>query len=255
MITAPLDIALRSFSMCPRILVACDYDGTLAEIVDDPTLAVPRRDALDALRRLQRGPGTEIAIVSGRARAELARLSGLDGEAHLIGSHGSEWADGQISDLDPRLLDVIDQLTAHLEGIATRIEGVRLEHKPASVAVHHRAVAAADQLLLDVELDLLGRRFPEAREQRGLLVREFGVADWDKGRALDRLRVDLGVEAVLFIGDDFTDEHGFAQLRAPDIGVKVGPGPTLAAHRVPNPAAAAAVLASVAEHRKSMPHR
>ena len=34
----------------PRLLVACDYDGTLAPIVSDPNLAKPLPESVHALR-------------------------------------------------------------------------------------------------------------------------------------------------------------------------------------------------------------
>ncbi|MGH7541890.1 MAG: trehalose-phosphatase, partial [Gemmatimonadota bacterium] len=69
--------------------------------------------------------------------------------------------------------------------------------------------------------------------RRGHQVVELLVVGADKGEALDRLRRELGADAVLFVGDDRTDEDAFARLRpGADLGVKVGPGPTRATARI-----------------------
>ena len=64
----------------------------------------------------------------------------------------------------------------------------------------------------------------------------------DKGAAVQRLRDEFRCETVVFLGDDVTDETVFDRLGGADVGVKVGQGPTAAAHRVEDPAAVVAVL-------------
>ena len=58
---------------------------------------------------------------------------------------------------------------------------------------------------------------------------EFAVIQTDKGQALDILRHQQGASAAVFLGDDVTDEKAFRRLHGPDVGIKVGPGETLAA--------------------------
>jgi trehalose 6-phosphate phosphatase len=66
---------------------------------------------------------------------------------------------------------------------------------------------------------------------------------------VDRLREHVGATAVLYAGDDVTDEDGFARLRGDDIGIKVGEGETAAQFRVADPATVAQVLTLVAQAR------
>src|SRR5882757_10933413 len=103
--TAPLDAALRDtlarLARVPQLLVCCDYDGTLAPIVEDPTKAVPLPEAVAALRSLAALPQTTAAVVSGRALRDLAALSRLPSEVHLVGSHGSEFDVGFVERLTP----------------------------------------------------------------------------------------------------------------------------------------------------------
>ena len=63
---------------------------------------------------------------------------------------------------------------------------------------------------------------------------EFAVISTDKGEAVDILREQTDATAVVFFGDDVTDEKAFRRMRDADVGVKVGPGETLAAlpHRL-----------------------
>ena len=86
-------------------------------------------------------------------------------------------------------------------------------------------------------------------ERGGKDIVEFAVRHVTKGDALDRLRELRGADAVLFAGDDVTDEDAFRVLREGDVGVKVGEGDTLAGHRVSDPAALTDVLKQLARLR------
>ncbi|MEN0021096.1 MAG: trehalase-like domain-containing protein, partial [Planctomycetota bacterium] len=68
-------------------------------------------------------------------------------------------------------------------------------------------------------------------------------------KALEQIRHRLGVTAAVFLGDDITDEDAFRTLFGPDLGVKVGPGDSLARHRVAEPIDVGRVLARLAEER------
>ena len=61
--------ALRRAAQAPILVIACDYDGTLAPFVDDPTRAIPAPGAIEALVRLAGLPRTTVALLSGRNRA------------------------------------------------------------------------------------------------------------------------------------------------------------------------------------------
>ena len=85
----------------------------------------------------------------------------------------------------------------------------------------------------------------------GKKVCELAVIAADKGTAVEHLRHQLGADPVLFIGDDVTDEDAFAVLGVGDVGIKVGPGETLAEHRLNDTDAVAALLSSLLELRRS----
>ena len=242
--------AIRRLARAPSVLVGCDYDGTIAPIVEDPTQAVPLPESVVALRTLAGLAHTTVAVVSGRSLRDLATLSRLPAEIHLVGSHGSEFDADFLRDLDPELAQRLRELTRSIEEIVAGVPGVLVEHKPASVAVHLRRCAGADSTRIATRL-LLG---PGAQEEihvtYGKAVLEFAVIEMDKGHAFSTLRSGHGAAAAIFIGDDLTDESVFAILSGPDIGVKVGPGETKAAFRVDDPLDAARLFATLAEERR-----
>ena len=87
----------------------------------------------------------------------------------------------------------------------------------------------------------------------GKLVIELSLRPLDKGSALRALiEADPG-RRVVFAGDDVTDESAMAVLRPTDLAIKVGPGPSLARHRVPDPQAMVEVLSLLAQLRSADP--
>ncbi len=85
--------------------------------------------------------------------------------------------------------------------------------------------------------------------KHGKKVVELGVVATSKGSALETMRHRCGASAVIYLGDDRTDEDAFATLAGPDIGIKVGSGETCAAYRVDGPGEVAQVLARLSELR------
>ncbi|CAN5157356.1 hypothetical protein BH20ACT5_BH20ACT5_00890 [soil metagenome] len=240
-----LAAALTRLAGLPRLLVACDYDGTLAPLVSDPAGAYPVPQAIDALGGLARLPDTFVALISGRALTDLAALSGLVEPVHLVGSHGAEWSTGSVEGMDARRRELLEGLTAALTAIAGRFDGVAVETKPASAVLHVRNAARPDAAAALAELGDGPLTWPGLHVTRGKEVVEIAVVPTDKGAALATLRSSLAVDAVLFVGDDVTDEDAFARLSDPDVGVKVGVGETRAAYRIAAPADVAQLLADL----------
>lgn len=245
-----LHAAVSRLARTPQLLVACDYDGTIAPIVEDPTQAVPLPETVAALRTLAALPQTKVAVISGRALRDLAAMSRLPSEIHLVGSHGSEFDVGFVHKLAPELVELRDRLLAELTTIVRGREGVRLEVKPASIAVHFRA---APRPVAAETADLV-RSGPAAWDgvqvTEGKEVIELAVFATHKGTALDALRTQLSASAVLYVGDDVTDENAFRHLHGPDLGVKIGPGATAAQYRIDDPMQAAQVLGALLETRR-----
>ncbi|NUT05494.1 MAG: trehalose-phosphatase [Hamadaea sp.] len=245
-----LRLAVTRIARVPQLLVACDYDGTLAPIVEDPTAAKPLPEAVAAIRSLAALPQTTVAVVSGRALRDLAALSRLPSEVHLVGSHGSEFDVGFVQRLAPELVALRTRLQSELNSIAAQFEGIRLEAKPASIAVHTRGVEPAIAAAAADAVRKGPASWPDVHVTHGKEVIELSVISTHKGTAIDALRTQLSASAVLFVGDDVTDENAFKQLHGPDVGIKVGPGETAAPYRVADPFQAARVLGLLLETRR-----
>jgi trehalose 6-phosphate phosphatase len=204
-----------------RALVALDYDGVLAPIVDEPSEAWPAPGAVEALQRLAGRVGT-LAVVTGRPAEVVVRLGGLDRVSGLLveGQYGAErWEDGTLTTPDepPGVTGLRAELPAALAA-AGADPAVWVEDKRLALVVHTRR--AADP---DAELDRLAPAVRRLAADHGLeahpgkLVLELRPPGFDKGGVLRRLVGTAAPGAVLFAGDDVGDLPAFAvveELRA-----------------------------------------
>jgi trehalose 6-phosphate phosphatase len=230
--------ALAEAATVPRLLVTSDFDGTLAPIVNNPADARPLAEAAAALVELADLPDTTAALISGRALQTLRELSAMPSNVQLVGSHGAEFASGFTHDIDRDLLQTINE---QLAAIAAERPGVAVELKPASVALHVRNASPEDgKAALAAAREAAASWDAQATEGKAVL--EFAVISTDKGEAVDILRDQHNADVVVFFGDDVTDEKVFRRLRDSDVGVKVGPGETLAAFRIDTPEDVATAL-------------
>jgi trehalose-phosphatase len=237
----------------PVLLVALDFDGTLAPVVDVPADARALPEARDAVLRLARAPGTRVALVSGRSLASLVEVSDPPAGVMLVGSHGIEVRLDAAHDpvgLDPEELVRLEAVRGVLDKVAGAVEGAWVEVKPAGFALHTRQADESDARRGEklAREGLRGLAGVTARSGKDVL--EFSVRSATKGDALARLRAHTAADAVLYAGDDVTDEDAFAVLGPHDVGIKVGPGATAAGFRVAGPAEAATALALLASLRE-----
>jgi trehalose 6-phosphate phosphatase len=258
-----LDRAVAAFAARPHVLVAVDFDGTLSPFVLNPLEARAVPGAIEALRAAAALDGVSVAVVSGRDLATLEMLTGIgppDGIA-LVGSHGAQTnlGDEASQTRDAGLLD--EEATAslglvrqELEAIRSRYPTVRLEQKPAAVALHTRGLdpsvaEAASQAVLEV-----GRRHPRVHVMPGKNVVELTVLEPNKGKVVLALARATGSDATLYVGDDVTDERAFEALdpATGDLTVKVGEGDTAATQRVPDPHAVVALLTLLIHDRTNL---
>lgn len=257
---AELEEALAAFARTPRILVASDFDGVIAPIVADRDAVQPDPRSLTALRELTELPGVNVALVSGRALADLDHHTRMPSTVALIGSHGAEVgalpADFHADVLDAAALTMDDSKQSLLESIIRRLRlissqypGTEVEIKPTAAVLHTRQARGrgagnATEAALEY-----ARTLPDVYVTPGKKVVEFSVVHTSKGSAVQALARAAAADAVLYLGDDVTDETVFTVLDEGDLGIKVGAGDTAAQWRIADTEAAAQLLTALRERR------
>src|SRR3954469_25963696 len=137
-LTPALLAELKVLARVPSLLVACNYGGTLCDAEGISTEILPLGSAAIALRALAALPNTHAAIISGRSLRDLAAVSRLPAEVHLVGSHGSEFDMAFAHGLSLGTEAVLQQAgTALVEAVGFE-KAVSIERKPVAVAVHTR---------------------------------------------------------------------------------------------------------------------
>lgn len=244
---ASLVAVLAPYAARDRILVASDFDGVLAPLVDDPAASRPLPGVVDSLHALARMPHTTVALVSGRALASLDSVASVDPDAGVLlyGSHGAESTlPGVGLALTAEQSGTLAAVDAGLRGVVAAHPGARVEVKPLGRAVHTRGMspgaAAEASRATEAAVAAYGVELLHGKD-----VVEVLVAHATKGAALAALADDVAAEAILYLGDDRTDETVFALLGPSDVGVKVGPGETVARHRVDAPDDVLALLQAI----------
>lgn len=203
-----------------RALIAFDYDGTLAPIVDDPAKAIPHPGIVAGLSDLAPRVGT-VAIVTGRPAQVAVDLGGFAAAPGLdrlvvLGHYGLErWdaAGGVVETVaaPPGLAQARAALTELLDSL--QLSAADIEDKGLSVAVHVRRFADAELAVerLNQPLRALADRCGLVAEP-GRRVIELRPAGMDKGRAIRSLVQELAPRAVAFTGDDLGDLAAFAEV-------------------------------------------
>lgn len=250
MIPQDLKQALSDFAKHPHILIALDFDGTLAPLVDDPTHSRMIPEARKALEALDVIPGVTIALVTGRAIESITVVGEPLPNWYLVGSHGIEFVapSDRATYSTPRL--VPDELIHGFEQIVGQHPGSRIEVKPFGVALHTRGVPEPIATSAEAAAHSFCEGWGEAIVVRlGHGIVECTVKDATKGDGIALVRAAVAPDAVFFAGDDFTDEDGFAVMRDSDVAVRVGGGDTIAPYRLDDAYSVAEALWFVHELR------
>ncbi|WP_261164377.1 trehalose-phosphatase [Microbacterium sp. Marseille-Q6965] len=256
--------ALTRIAHTERLLVALDFDGTLALLQDDPMSARALPESAAAVARIAALPDTVVAFVSGRSLPDLRVIAEHDDDSlvWLAGSHGVEYwrpahaavveAEAAAAADDAQEEQLLRRLTDEAGQLVDGIEGAWIEKKTHGFAVHTRLtpreLAPGVQGVVDA---LVSREAPHWRRRSGHNLIEYSWRQEGKDAAVARLRADTGATAVLFAGDDVTDEDALASLEPHDLGVRVGPGETAASVRVQDAREFADLLAELADLRAS----
>ncbi|MFG6428388.1 trehalose-phosphatase [Roseateles sp. LYH14W] len=197
------------------VLLAFDFDGTLAPIVARPddarvSVAIARRLSLLAAQR-------PVAVITGRSVADVRPRLGFE-PSFVVGNHGAEGMGWSPSG------EGMDQFRARLRAHADdlRAAGVQVEDKVFSLALHYRLARDRGVAMQAIERLLAA---PAAGVQMfgGKCVVNVVSQDApDKGDAAKALLRASGCEALLFVGDDVNDEAVFECAQDGWLTVRIG---------------------------------
>ncbi|MEE8359643.1 MAG: trehalose-phosphatase [Candidatus Omnitrophota bacterium] len=201
-----------------RSVFFLDYDGSLTPIVKRPELAVLSGKMRDAIKKLSEKH--TVAIVSGRMREDVQKLVSIEG-VFYAGSHGFDIQGPGFSLIQPEAeetIPLITRVTGALKEEFGNVEGVLIEDKKFSVAVHYRLARAKEIPRIRNRVNEIVERNRKLRFMSGKKVFEI-IPDirWSKGMAmrwiLKALNIGWADASVVYIGDDVTDEDAFRMLR------------------------------------------
>ena len=236
---------LQSGAELPLLAVFTDFDGTLVDIAETPDDIHVPNDLADQIDRATRDFDHAFAVITGREIADIDRfLSPL--QLPIAGAHGSQRrrADGTMEELDGTLIAGAEEIVRAIEPLAMAHPELLIEPKTGTVALHYRqAPDLADPCLRAMEEAL--QDHPEFSLVQGKMVLEARPAAFDKGAALRAFMQEepFAGRTPIFIGDDRTDEDAFrAAQELGGVGIKLGPGETIARMRIADVASVRALI-------------
>ncbi len=214
-----------------RLQLMIDFDGTLAPLSSKPNTAKLPQANRHLVQLLAEHPDIEVAIISGRSMEDLRRLCPLEGVIYAA-DHGIRmqlfnqrciWF-GNIWKIQETVTNIYKRLRAEVKHLG---DGVLVENKPYSVAMHYRMASRA---AATEAKELFRKLAPPLNPENdfhfitGSEVLEFRPKDLHKGIPV-RYLIDVARarDALpIFIGDDTTDEDGFEAIQHQGMGIKVG---------------------------------
>lgn len=240
-----------SFEQAPELVGRCafflDLDGTLLDIIEHPHHVTVDDELLRLLKALGRASGGALAIISGRTAADIDRLLANAGFC-VAGQHGAERRDfsGKMH-RHAVPLDALEEARRSLWALAAKHPALVLEDKGVNLALHFRTAPGLRDEVLGAARRLAGESGGAFEVQLGKMVVELRPSGKDKGVAIAEFLEEAPFKGhtPVFVGDDLTDEFGFAMInRVGGHSVKVGEGESAARWRLPDAAAVRAWLAA-----------
>jgi trehalose 6-phosphate phosphatase len=219
----------------PSNALFLDFDGTLVDIAPQPEAVVVPPALIRTLTALHQYLGGALALISGRP------IEQIDQFLHpmklpVAGVHGLERrnAQGEITLLPAFPLDLVEQAA---EQLAKEHSGLLVETKRGSVALHYRQAPQLEATCVGVMKHAV-EQSPGLTLLRGKMVVEAKPGGASKGAAIEAFMAEppFASRTPVFVGDDITDEVGFATVqRLRGLGVKVGEGASVAWQRIASP--------------------
>ncbi|VUD41233.1 Trehalose-6-phosphate phosphatase [Thalassocella blandensis] len=239
-----------------NVAVFLDFDGTLVDFAPSPDAVVVSQALVNDLAQLQQKLDGAIAIVTGREYSILSTLLNVDNMICAC-EHGSDivfpsvfdkasQTDGSLPPKTPPSQQVETALQANASELSQEHQttiretvnrfandlALRSEAKRTSVTLHYRDKPELEATILAFS-ETLREQFPDMDLLKGKCVVEFRFTHKNKGTAIAALMAapPFANRTPVFIGDDVTDEFGFAEVnKHKGISIKVGEGETCADH-------------------------
>lgn len=213
-----------------------DVDGTLIEFAATPMEVRVQPDVQALIRRFYQAAGGAVALISGRRVADIDRLFGSNA-LPVAGQHGVERRDatGRLHHHAPS--GNLAAIKPSIETLAASMPGVLMEDKGASIALHYRRAPQLAPRLRRALRELVAAAGEDIALQPGKMVLEVRPAGRDKGITIREFMAEPPFRGRMpaFVGDDATDEYGFALVN--ELGghsIKVGRGASVARWRLPD---------------------
>lgn len=212
-----------------RLFLFFDFDGTLVPIQNDPADCSLSPNIRGQLEKIALSGSASIAILSGRSLADIRKRVQIKG-IYYGGNHGLQISGPRIRFIHPEaklFKHTIDSVRQSIEKAAGDLQGVFIEKKDLSFALHYRMAGKEDKTSArhifrkTISEEFAGHAF---KVIKGKQVLELSPdVPWDKGTAalyiLRRLNMD---HLPVYIGDDLTDETAFRALKKKGITIRVG---------------------------------
>ena len=223
--------------LCPSSALFLDFDGTLVDLAPRPDAVIVPLGLVGTLQVLNDYLDGALALISGRP---IEQIDGYLRPLHLpvAGVHGAERrsGDGDITLVATHPLQRVEEAAAAL---TARHPQLRIENKRGSVALHYRQAPELEALCLQT-MQAAVEDSPGLTLLRGKMVVEAKPGGASKARAIEAFlqEAPFAGRVPVFVGDDCTDEVGFAAVqRMRGLGVKVGAGASVAWQRIESPVA------------------
>lgn len=221
----------------PSTALFLDFDGTLVAFAETPDAVEVPSLIVALLGDLHVMLEGALAIVSGRQIDVLDRfLAPL--RLPLAGEHGMQRRDAAGNRWEQQCPD-LDLVLEACNGLAKDHPSLLVERKHAAVALHYRRAPGLEVLCRETLRTVLEGK-PQFEMLHGKFVVEVIPAGVNKGNAITAFMREhpFSCRVPVFVGDDTTDESGFCAVQSRGgSAIKVGPGPTLARHRLDSPQA------------------
>ena len=186
-----------------KVLLAFDFDGTLAPIVADRERAYMRPRTQRLFDRIC--DSYPCAVISGRSRSDLSGRLGGASPRFIVGNHGIE--PGAPLESYVAIVTTAEQM---LQAALGGKPGIEFENKRFSLSIHYRKSRRKTESRAEIMQAISRLNVPMRSIPGKLVISLLPAGAPNKGDALVLLREKAGADTALFVGDDLTDEDIFA---------------------------------------------